>query len=228
MNLTIPLSFLKEEPEPTPDPGQEDPAQEDEEITLTYQNYPISVTGKGLSGYELKLEALTASDSDVKLMQQEITSKEALIRLYDVKLLKDGKEVQPEEAITLNIQVGEKYNGQTLKVLHVTQDGKVETLTGKVTDGVIKVTVTSLSKFGTVVEASTVGTTATSGTGTGSSSGTSGGSGSSGSSGSKSSTGSVKTGDDTVVFPYVMALILAAGTGTVLMIRGRRRKSSDK
>ena len=161
-------------------------------------------------------------------MQQEITSKEALIRLYDVKLLKDGQEVQPEEAITLNIQVGEKYNGQTLKVLHVTHDGKVETLTGTVTDGVLEVTVTSLSKFGTVVDASTVGTTATSGTGTGSGSGTSGGSGSSGSSGSKSSTGSVKTGDDTVVFPYVMALILAAGTGTVLMIRGRRRKSSDK
>ena len=55
---------------PTPTP--------DEEVTLTYQNYPISVTGKGLSGWDLRLEALTASDSDVKLMQKEITSKEAL------------------------------------------------------------------------------------------------------------------------------------------------------
>ena len=47
---------------PTPTP--------DEEVTLTYQNYPISVTGKGLSGWELRLEALTASDSDVKLMRE--------------------------------------------------------------------------------------------------------------------------------------------------------------
>ena len=51
---------------PTPTP--------DEEVTLTYQNYPISVTGKGLSGWKLRLEALTAFDSDVKLMQKVISS----------------------------------------------------------------------------------------------------------------------------------------------------------
>ena len=129
------------------------------------------MTGKGLSGWELRLEALTAFDSDVKLMQKEITSKEALIRLYSAALYKDGQEVQPEGEITLNIQVGEKYNGKTLKVLHVA-DGKVETLTGTVTEGVLKVTVSTLGKFGTVVDASTVSTGDTgngSGSGTGSS-----------------------------------------------------------
>ena len=90
-------------------------------------------------------------------MQKEITSKEALIRLYSAALYKDGQEVQPEGEITLNIQVGEKYNGKTLKVLHVA-DGKVETLTGTVTEGVLKVTVSTLGKFGTVVDASTVST----------------------------------------------------------------------
>ncbi len=39
---------------------------------------------------------------------------------------------------------------------------------------------------------------------------------------------SVKTGDDTVVFPYVMLLIIAAGTGTVLMPHSRRRNTSNK
>ena len=42
-----------------------------------------------------------------------------------------------------------------MKVLHVA-DGKVETLTGTVTEGVLKVTVSTLGKFGTVVDASTV------------------------------------------------------------------------
>ena len=67
--------------------------------------------------------------------------------------------------------MGEKYNGKTLKVLHVA-DGKVETLTGTVTEGVLKVTVSPLGKFGTVVDASTVSTGDTgngSGSGTGSS-----------------------------------------------------------
>ena len=147
------------------------------------------MTGKGLSGWELRLEALTASDSDVKLMQKEITSKEALIRLYSAALYKDGQEVQPEGEITLNIQVGEKYNGKTLKVLHVA-DGKVETLTGTVTEGVLKVTVNTLGKFGTVVDASTV---STGDTGNGSGSGTG-----SSTAGGAAGTGSVQTGDERI------------------------------
>ena len=196
---------------PTPTP--------DEEVTLTYQNYPISVTGKGLSGWELRLEALTASDSDVKLMQKEITSKEALIRLYSAALYKDGQEVQPEGEITLNIQVGEKYNGKTLKVLHVA-DGKVETLTGTVTEGVLKVTVSTLGKFGTVVDASTV---STGDTGNGSGSGTG-----SSTAGGAAGTGSVQTGDETDLLPYVSALILAVGAGIVLAVFSRKRSTAEK
>ena len=196
---------------PTPTP--------DEEVTLTYQNYPISVTGKGLSGWELRLEALTASDSDVKLMQKEITSKEALIRLYSAALYKDGQEVQPEGEITLNIQVGEKYNGKTLKVLHVA-DGKVETLTGTVTEGVLKVTVNTLGKFGTVVDASTV---STGDTGNGSGSGTG-----SSTAGGAAGTGSVQTGDETDLQPYVSALILTAGAGIVLAVLSKKRSLTEK
>ena len=196
---------------PTPTP--------DEEVTLTYQNYPISVTGKGLSGWKLRLEALTAFDSDVKLMQKEITSKEALIRLYSAALYKDGQKVQPEGEITLNIQVGEKYNGKTLKVLHVA-DGKVETLTGTVTEGVLKVTVSTLGKFGTVVDASTV---STGDTGNGSGSGTG-----SSTAGGAAGTGSVQTGDETDLLPYVSALILAVGAGIVLAVFSRKRSTAEK
>lgn len=210
------------DPEPTPSPTPEEPTStpapdENDTVTLTSGNYPISVTGKGLSGYELRLEALTASDSDVKLMQQEITSKEALIRLYNVTLWKDGKQVQPEETLTLNIQVGEKYNGRTLTVLHIT-DGKVETLTGAVTDGILKITTDTLGKFGTVVDASTVtsGTDSGNGTATGSAGGT-------GSNNVITGTGNAKTGDETEVLPYLIALLLAAGAGTALLMANRRK-----
>ena len=210
------------DPEPTPSPTPEEPTStpapdENDTVTLTSGNYPISVTGKGLSGYELRLEALTASDSDVKLMQQEITSKEALIRLYNVTLWKDGEQVQPEETLTLNIQVGEKYNGQTLTVLHIT-DGKVETLTGTVTDGILKITTETLGKFGTVVDASTVmsGTDSGNGTATGSAGGT-------GSNNVITGTGNAKTGDETEVLPYLIALLLAAGAGTALLMANRRK-----
>lgn len=210
------------DPEPTPSPTPEEPTStpapdENDTVTLTSGNYPISVTGKGLSGYELRLEALTASDSDVKLMQQEITSKEALIRLYNVTLWKDGEQVQPEETLTLNIQVGEKYNGRTLTVLHIT-DGKVETLTGTVTDGILKITTDTLGKFGTVVDASTVtsGTDSGNGTATGSAGGT-------GSNNVITGTGNAKTGDETEVLPYLIALLLAAGAGTALLMANRRK-----
>ena len=166
-----------------------------------------------------KVTLTTASDSDVKLMQKEITSKEALIRLYSAALYKDGQEVQPEGEITLNIQVGEKYNGKTLKVLHVA-DGKVETLTGTVTEGVLKVTVSTLGKFGTVVDASTV---STGDTGNGSGSGTG-----SSTAGGAAGTGSVQTGDETDLLPYVSALILAVGAGIVLAVFSRKRSTAEK
>lgn len=203
------------QPAPTPVPGKEDG-----DITLTYQNYPISVTGKNLSGYELRLEALKASDSDVKLMQKEITSKEALIRLYDVRLFQDNQEVLPEGTLTLRIQVGEKYNGKTLRILHVV-NGRIETLTGKVTDGVVSVETRLLGKFGVAVEASTV-TVNSPGSGTSSENRDSSGSGS-----GTSRTGKVKTGDRTEVLPLVIALIAAAGVCTGLVVY-KKKKNAHK
>ena len=115
--------------------------------------------------------------------------------------------------------MGEKYNGKTLKVLHVA-DGKVETLTGTVTEGVLKVTVSTLGKFGTVVDASTVSTGDT-GNGSGSGTGPS-------TAGGAAGTGSVQTGDETDLLPYVSALILAVGAGIVLAVFSRKRSTAEK
>lgn len=229
------LEEVTPNPTPTPDPSPSDEPKQDEDedsITLTYQNYPISVTGK-LSGYELRLTALKADDDMVKQMQNMISSKEALIRLYDVALYKDGKEVEWNDKLTVNFQVGTSYNGQTLSVLHE-GNGKIETLSGTVSNGILSVTANSTGSFGVVVPASTVSTgngssnnngstgTFTNGNLSGGSTGT--GNGTTAVSGTGKVT-SAKTGDDTDILFPIAGLITATGVlaGVVLYYKKKKR-----
>ena len=227
------LEEVTPNPTPTPDPNpSDDPKQDEDEdsVTLTYQNYPISVTGK-LSGYELRLTALKADDDVVKQMQNMISSKEALIRLYDVALYKDGKEVEWNDKLTVNFQVGTSYNGQTLSVLHEV-NGKIETLSGTVSNGILSVTATGTGSFGVVVPASTVSTgnsnnggsagTVTNGNLGGGSTGT--GNGTTAVSGTGKVT-SAKTGDDTDIFFPIAGLVTATGVlaGVVLYYKKKKR-----
>ena len=229
------LEKVTPNPTPTPDPSPSDEPKQDEDedsITLTYQNYPISVTGK-LSGYELRLTALKADDDVVKQMQNMISSKEALIRLYDVALYKDGKEVEWNDKLTVNFQVGTSYNGQTLSVLHEV-NGKLETLSGTVSNGILSVTANGTGSFGVVVPASTVSTgngssnnngstgTFTNGNLSGGSTGT--GNGTTAVSGTGKVT-SAKTGDDTDILFPIAGLITATGVlaGVVLYYKKKKR-----
>ena len=229
------LEEVTPNPTPTPDPNpSDDPKQDEDEesVTLTYQNYPISVTGK-LSGYELRLTALKADDDVVKQMQNMISSKEALIRLYNVALYKDGKEVEWNDKLTVNFQVGTAYNGQTLSVLHG-GNGKIETLSGTVSNGILSVTANSTRSFGVVVPASTVSTgngssnnggsagTVTNGNLGGGSTGT--GNGTTAVSGTGKVT-SAKTGDDTDILFPIAGLITATGVlaGVVLYYKKKKR-----
>lgn len=229
------LEEVTPNPTPTPDPSPSDEPKQDEDedsITLTYQNYPISVTGK-LSGYELRLTALKADDDMVKQMQNMISSKEALIRLYDVALYKDGKEVEWNDKLTVNFQVGTSYNGQTLSVLHEV-NGKLETLSGTVSNGILSVTANGTGSFGVVVPASTVSTgngssnnngstgTFTNGNLSGGSTGT--GNGTTAVSGTGKVT-SAKTGDDTDILFPIAGLITATGVlaGVVLYYKKKKR-----
>ena len=229
------LEEVTPNPTPTPNPSpSDDPKQDEDEdsVTLTYQNYPVSVTGK-LSGYELRLTALKADDDVVKQMQNMISSKEALIRLYDVALYKDGKEVEWNDKLTVNFQVGTSYNGQTLSVLHE-GNGKIETLSGTVSNGILSVTANSTGSFGVVVPASTVSTgngssnnggsagTVTNGNLGGGSTGT--GNGTTAVSGTGKVT-SAKTGDDTDILFPIAGLITATGVlaGIVLYYKKKKR-----
>lgn len=130
-------------------------AWEDDSVTLTCKNYPVSVTGKGLAGLTLKVEALGASDSDVEKMRKKYTKTRALIRLYRVRLYEGDKSVQPPQEISMAVRVGTSYDGNTLNVLHM-KDGSVSTLSGKASGGVLTVKTETLGKFAVAVNASTV------------------------------------------------------------------------
>ena len=161
------------------------------------------------------------------------SSKEALIRLYDVALYKDGKEVEWNDKLTVNFQVGTSYNGQTLSVLHE-GNGKIETLSGTVSNGILSATANGTGSFGVVVPASTVSTgngssnnngstgTFTNGNLSGGSTGT--GNGTTAVSGTGKVT-SAKTGDDTDILFPIAGLITATGVlaGVVLYYKKKKR-----
>nr|WP_243167479.1 MULTISPECIES: DUF4430 domain-containing protein [Lachnospiraceae] len=232
------LEAMKPTPSPDPDPNPTptptpDPEPSDKTMTLTYQNYPISVTGK-LSGYELRLVGLKAADDSVKRMQNKISTKEALIRLYDVKLYLNGEEVDWDEQITVNFQVGDKYNGKKLTVLHDV-DGSIEKLKGTVSDGILSVTADSLSPFGVVVTASTVtgsGVTNSNSTTTNTTTTVTNGNlnGTTNNTSAEGVTGNVtsaQTGDDTDILLPVAGLIAASGVlaGVVLYYKKKRKNT---
>lgn len=75
------------------------------------------------------------------------------------------------DKLTVNFQVGTSYNGQTLNVLHE-GNGKIETLSGTVSNGILSVTASGTGSFGVVVPASTVSTGSTGSSTNGGSAGT--------------------------------------------------------
>ena len=138
------------------------------------------------------------------------------------------------DKLTVNFQVGTSYNGQTLSVLHE-GNGKIETLSGTVSNGILSVTANGTGSFGVVVPASTVSTGSTGSSTNGGSAGTvtngnlgGGSTGTGNGTTAVSGTGKVtsaKTGDDTDIFFPIAGLITASGVlaGIVLYYKKKKR-----
>lgn len=145
---------LPENPDTKPDPKPPvDPDEETKAASITNKKYGVTLRGEGLTeDMELVITQLKAGNADVEQMRKKIPSTKALYRAFDIELVKNGKEIEvPDESI-LYIPVGEKYDGQTLQVLHC-HDSRVDTtLKGKVSNGTLAVEVDSFSSFGVVVK----------------------------------------------------------------------------
>ena len=162
---------------------------------------------------ELQVEALNKDSKDVERMRKEITSKKSIFRLFNIKLMKDGKEIQLPQKAILSIPVGEKYNGKELVVL-ACSDKDIKQLKGKVTNGSVSIEVTELMSFGVVVDTAASGNEVNGGSGAGTTNSNGGGN----SSGGKG----VKTGDETQV--GMLLLLLTLSGAAVVMTAGKKRR----
>lgn len=148
--LTKAEAELKKLEEQQGQQGQEKP--ETSTVTLVNKKYGVSLQGKGLTeDMELQVEPLNKDSKDVERMRKEITSKKSVFRLFNIKLMKNGKEIQLPQKAVLSIPVGEKYNGKELVVL-ACSDKDIRQLKGKVANGSVSVEVTELMSFGVVVD----------------------------------------------------------------------------
>lgn len=210
--LTKAEAELKKLEEQQGQQGQEKP--ETSTVTLVNKKYGVSLQGEGLTeDMELQVEALNKDSKDVERMRKEITSKNSIFRLFNIKLMKNGKEIQLPQKAILSIPVGEKYNGKELVVL-ACSDKDIRQLKGKVANGSVSVEVTELMSFGVVVDTAASEKEVNSGSGTGTANSNTGGN----SSGGKG----VKTGDQTPM--EVLVLLLTLSGAAVVMTAGKKRR----
>lgn len=210
--LTKAEAELKKLEEQQGQQGQEKP--ETSSVTLVNKKYGVSLQGEGLTeDMELQVEPLNKDSKDVERMRKEITSKKSVFRLFNIKLMKNGKEIQLPQKAVLSIPVGEKYNGKELVVL-ACSDKDIRQLKGKVANGSVSVEVTELMSFGVVVDTADSEEEVNSGSGTGTANSNTGGN----SSGGKG----VKTGDQTPM--EVLVLLLTLSGAAVVMTAGKKRR----
>lgn len=210
--LTKAEAELKKLEEQQGQQGQEKP--ETSSVTLVNKKYGVSLQGEGLTeDMELQVEPLNKDSKDVERMRKEITSKKSVFRLFNIKLMKNGKEIQLPQKAVLSIPVGEKYNGKELVVL-ACSDKDIKQLKGKVANGSVSVEVTELMSFGVVVDTAASEKEVNGGSGTGTANSNTGGN----SSGGKG----VKTGDQTPM--EVLVLLLTLSGAAVAITAGKKRR----
>ena len=224
----------QEKPDTPEKPGEsEKPDDQQTSVTLLLnKEYGISLKGEGLTDdMELSVKPIKNDHEDVALMKKELPTNKSLFCLYEVKLLKNGKEIRLPKKATLSVSVGKEYEGKEMTLLHCV-NGKVESLKGTVKDKVLSVEISSLGTIGVVTDdaktqtgnnKTTSGnnkTTVGNGNTKKSPGATAAGSGNATSAGK-----SVKTGDELPLGVTLLMLLVSAGAlGTVGYKKRKERK----
>ena len=158
-NPEIPEKPQPENPEIPEKPQPEQPeSPETEEIgEIIDPASKVILRGAGLTkDMELRVSLLGKEDEDVQKMREEIPSSKGLIRIYNIQLLKDGKEIRLPKEASLILPVPSGYEGLELKILF-RNGGKVIENHAVVTGKTVELKVGQLGSFGIVVDVDSVG-----------------------------------------------------------------------
>ena len=115
--------------------NSDQPEPEDKNITLTdIEGTGITATGKEsiLNGLELEANLLVSGDKYDKVKE---ALKDGKFTLYDLYLLENNLEIQPDGTITITFPVPDGYDGAKCKVYHINEDGSVVEVQSVLKDG---------------------------------------------------------------------------------------------
>lgn len=120
--------------------------------TLADPDSGVSVTGNFTAGSTLTVTEKALHPAGTCAACDEIRSTGGWVALYDVSITG-----QHSGNIELRLPVDSKYNGQSMSVWHCKR-GHVEKLSGTAKDGIVAITVSSLSPFAVFATNTTVDT----------------------------------------------------------------------
>ncbi|MDL2238423.1 InlB B-repeat-containing protein, partial [Christensenellaceae bacterium OttesenSCG-928-K19] len=133
-NVTLTAQWTYTDPDPDPGPTYE-------YRTITDPATGVSVTGYFTPGTRLKVTEKALHPAGTCAACDEIRASGGWAALYDVSITG-----QHSGNIELRLPVDSSYNGQSMSVWHCKR-GHVEKLSGTAKDGVVSITVSSLSPF---------------------------------------------------------------------------------
>lgn len=149
--------------------------------------------------------------------------------IYDIKLLLNGKEIEPDKPIVIHLPAPVGYDPSTYRIFHILRDGTISEITGiTVENGIMTFTVDSLSDFAVTASKASSDKSAASVTDSGSdntSVSTSSESGNVLKASSTRTSDSVKTSDSSPITVYAILLVISA-LALTFVLRYRRKRGN--
>lgn len=166
-------------------------------------------------GAQLVVKAIGQDDEALKLAQQALAGMDGRFAMWDITLVKDGVEVQPDGTVVVTIPLPEGYAADRLELYLIKEDGTKEKVNFRISNNTVIFETTHFSLYALYERK------ADDGNGGSSSSGGNGGDSSSSGGGSNGGGGTTPSTGDT---PITSAAILLLASGAVAMFLRKRKK----
>ena len=96
---------------------------------------------------QLQVERTQVTESVDNMVRQMISDNYGVVAGYDVTLLVDGEEVQPDGEIEIGLPIPVDYENSLIRVIHVKEDGSIEVFDTRRSGGVAYVVTDHLSVY---------------------------------------------------------------------------------